>query len=129
MPPNGTFYLTGLFDSNGDKLDGKATYKLNVPKDTPAKDFWSVIVYSMEKKAFIYSDLGRVGLSSYDVPSMSANDDGSVDIYFGKAAPEGLGSNWIPSAGKDFFILFRFYGPQEAVFDKSFVLPDVEVVN
>ena len=49
----GTFYLTGLFDSNGDMYDGKSTYRLNVPKDTPAKDFWSVIVYSIETKNFI----------------------------------------------------------------------------
>ncbi|MCW1891561.1 DUF1214 domain-containing protein [Vibrio chagasii] len=29
-----TFYLTGLRDSEGEMLDGKATYKLNVPADT-----------------------------------------------------------------------------------------------
>ncbi len=33
--------------------DGKSTYKLNVPKDTPAKDFWSVIVYTMETKTSV----------------------------------------------------------------------------
>lgn len=32
-----TFYLTGLRDSNGEMLDGKATYKLNVPADTRLK--------------------------------------------------------------------------------------------
>ena len=30
----GTFYLTGLFDSDGNKLDGRSPYKLNVPKGT-----------------------------------------------------------------------------------------------
>ena len=54
------------------------------------------------------------------------NEDGSVDIYFGKIAPEGLESNWIPTAGEDFFLLFRFYGPEAPYFDKSFKLPNLE---
>jgi hypothetical protein len=84
----GTFYLTGLFDSNGDMYDGKSTYKLNVPKDTPAKDFWSVIVYSMETKNFI-KNAPRVGLSSRNADTMQVNMDGSYDIYFGPKAPTG----------------------------------------
>ena len=48
-----TFYLTGLRDSQGEMLDGKATYKLNVPADTPVEDFWSAIVYNMETKNFV----------------------------------------------------------------------------
>ncbi len=69
-----------------------------------------------------------VGLSSYDTSAMELNADGTIDIYFGETAPPGLESNWIPTGGEDFFLLFRFYGPEEAVFDKSFVLPDVERV-
>jgi hypothetical protein len=105
---------------------GDGLYRLRVPADVPARDFWSLIVYGKKTKAFIYSDEERVGLSSYDLPSMRTNDDGSVDIYIGQSAPEGLESNWIPTAGNDFFVLFRFYGPENAYFDKSFVLPDFE---
>lgn len=124
-----TAYVLSMRDSDGALLSGGGRYRLRVPADVPAQDFWSVIAYSMDTKAFIYSDLGRVGLSSYDASTMSVNDDGSVDIYFGEAAPPGLASNWIPTAGEDFFLLFRFYGPQEPLFDKTFVLPDVEVVS
>ena len=49
----GSFYLTGLRDSDGELMNGTDTYKLNVPADTPAKDFWSVIVYSMKTKGFV----------------------------------------------------------------------------
>ena len=31
--------------------------------------------------------------------------------------------------GEDFFLLFRFYGPEKPVIDKSWVLPDVEKVK
>ncbi len=130
LPKNlggGTFYLTGLRDSDGNLYDGKSTYKLRVPKDTPAKDFWSAIVYSMKTKGFV-AGADRVGISSRDKDTLKFNDDGSVDIYFAPKPPKGLKSNWIPT-GEDFFLLFRLYGPDKPLFDKTWVLDDVEKVQ
>lgn len=121
-------YFAGLRDADGALLSGKKSYKLEVPADVPARDFWSVIAYAKDTKAFIYNDHDVVGFSSYDTSTLEVNADGTIDIYFGETAPPGLESNWIPTGGEDFFLLFRFYGPEEAVFDKSFVLPDVERV-
>jgi hypothetical protein len=123
----GTFYLAGLRDSSGDLFDGQSTYRLKVPTDTPAGDFWSVIVYSMKTKGFL-ENMKRVGLSSLDKATLETNDDGSVDVYFGPKAPRGMESNWIPT-GEPFFLLFRLYGPQQPLFDKTWQLPDVEKVN
>jgi hypothetical protein len=123
----GTFYLTGLRDSEGRNYDPQATYKLNVPKDTPAKDFWSVIVYDMETKAFI-RNVDRVGLSSRNTDSMQVNNDGSYDIYFGPEAPPNRESNWIPT-GKPFFLLFRLYGPESKDFYKTWSLGDLYRVD
>jgi len=120
-----TAYLLLLRDGDGELLSGKGQYKLRVPKDVPARDFWSAIAYSKETKAFIYNEQDTVGLSSYDKAGMQVNDDDSVDIYFGETAPAGLEANWVPTAGEDFFVIFRFYGPEEAYFDKSFKLPDM----
>jgi len=127
LPKNlggGTFYLTGLRDADGRLLDGESTYTLRVPKDTPAKDFWSVIVYSMETKGFL-EGAKRVGLSSRDKDTLQMNEDGSVDIYFAPQAPPGMETNWIPT-GEDFFLLFRLYGPDKPLFDKTWKLGDVE---
>ncbi len=123
----GTFYLTGLRDSDGNMLNGTDTYKLNVPPDTPAKDFWSVIVYSMKTKGFV-RDAERVGLATPNTESMIKNDDGSWDVYFGPEAPEGLENNWIPT-GEDFFLLFRLYGPESPTFFKDWTLGDIEKVD
>ena len=71
----------------------------------------------------------RSGLSSRELDGMTKNDDGSVTLYFGPKAPEGLENNWIPTAGKDPYAMFRFYGPTEAFFDKSFKLDDVQAVD
>jgi hypothetical protein len=94
-----------------------------------ASAFWPVSASRKKIKAFIYNDRGKVGLSSYDKPNMNVNADGSVDIYFGERPPEGLESNWIPTAGENFFLLFRLYGPEEAFFDKSFNLPNIQRMN
>lgn len=123
----GSFYLMGLRDQTGKLFDGQSLYKLTVPVDTPAKDFWSAIVYSMKTKGFI-DNSDRVGLSSLDKKNLKANKDGSIDLYFGPKPPKGLESNWIPT-GEDFFLIFRFYGPQKPLFDKTWQLPDVKKVN
>ncbi|WP_216601803.1 MULTISPECIES: DUF1214 domain-containing protein [Ruegeria] len=123
----GTFYLTGLRDSDGEMYDHNQTYKLNVPADTPADDFWSVIVYSMETKSFI-RNVDPVGLSERDTDAMQANEDGSYDIFFGPEAPEGMESNWIPTT-EPYFLLFRLYGPQEGWLESGWMLGDLEKVN
>ena len=120
----GTFYLGGLRDSDGALLNGKDTYKLTVPADTPAEDFWSVIAYSLQTKGFI-KDAERVGLATPNLPDMQVNEDGSADVYFGPVAPKGMESNWIPT-GEDFFLLFRLYGPTEGWPKSGWKLPDLE---
>ena len=108
-------------------FDGASSYRLSVPPDTPAGDFWSVIAYSMETKGFI-EDAETVGLSSLDAEKLQAHDDGSIDVYFGPEPPAGPRSNWIPT-GQAFFLIFRFYGPEKPLFEKTWQLPDVERVN
>jgi hypothetical protein len=71
----------------------------------------------------------RVGLNTYDIPNMKLNADGSVDIYIGPKAPKGWESNWIPTQGKRPFPMMRIYGGEEAFWDKSFKLPDLELVE
>ena len=41
----GSYYLWAYRDGAGEFLDGAKNYKLHVPADVPAKDFWSVLVY------------------------------------------------------------------------------------
>lgn len=123
----GSFYLTAVRDQGGKLLNGTDTYRLTVPSDTPAKDFWSVIVYSMKTKGFV-EGADRVGLSSVHLDKMAKNDDGTVDVFFGPVAPKGMESNWIPT-GEDFFLMFRLYGPDKPLFDKTWTLADVEKIR
>ena len=88
---------------------GNQHYRLRVPADTPAHDFWSIIAYEVATNAFIHNPENRVGVSSYDKQQMAVNPDGSVDVYLGPTAPDGLTNTWIPTAGKDFWLIARFY--------------------
>ena len=63
-------------------------------------------------------------------PGLVINDDGAVDIFFGPTAPDGASSNWVPTkACNSFEVLFRFYGPDQPLFDKTWKLPDIEKLH
>ena len=120
-----TFYLVGANDGAGEPLQGDQVYRLRVPADVPARQYWAVTVYDLDTACLI-RDLSRPGLDSFD-RDMRRNADGSVDIYFGPKAPAGQEANWIPTApGKPWFSLFRFYGPEKPVFDKTWRMTDIE---
>jgi hypothetical protein len=123
-----TFYLDTFFDAQGQRLHGENSYRLHVPGDVPAKQFWAFTVYDRETCGFIRR-AARAGLDSYD-EQMKRNSDGSVDLYTGPKPPKGQESNWIPTvAGKDWFAYFRFYGPDEPLFQKTWKLPDIKKAN
>ena len=52
-----------------------------------------------------------------------------MTLYVGPKAPAGLENNWIPTAGKAPYLMFRFYGPEEAFYNKTFKLEDVTRVE
>ncbi|WP_447981649.1 DUF1254 domain-containing protein [Achromobacter kerstersii] len=123
-----TQYLMAVADADGKPLQAGKLYKLTVPAQMPVKQFWALTVYDRATNAFIYSDSNRTTLSSYDLDHMKKNADGSVTLYVGPAAPEGYENNWIPSAGKRPLPAMRFYGPTEALNNKTFKLPDFTLV-
>ncbi|MFD1554995.1 DUF1254 domain-containing protein [Paraburkholderia silviterrae] len=119
-----SFYLTSWRDEHGRIFDGSRHYRLHVPPNVPAREFWAVDVYDSETCGFIRR-APRVGADSYD-NALRRNADGSVDLDFGPQPPAGNAANWIyTQPGKAWFAAFRFYGPEPAVFDKSWTLPDI----
>jgi len=124
-----TQYMMAMADKDGRLLEAGKLYKLDIPAEMPVKQFWAITVYDRATMSFIYSDLDRTTLSSYDLDKMKKNADGGVSIYVGPKAPDGLEANWIPTAGKRPLPAVRFYGPTEAFNNKTFKLPDFELVS
>jgi hypothetical protein len=128
-PKPATQYLFSLADKNGNELQAGKTYSFTMPTEVPVEQFWSLIIYDLETFAFIYNPFERAGLSSFDLPNMQKNSDGSVTIYFGPKPPKGLENNWIPTAGKRPMPTVRFYGGTEEFWNKSWEMPDVELAD
>ena len=123
----GQFYLMTVKDKNGQSFDGSKNYRLTVPADAPVRQYWSATVYDRATHGLI-RDMPRSGRGSQS-QGLQKNTDGSVDIYFGPKAPPGKESNWVPSsADGGFEVLFRFYGPEKPLFEKTWRLPDIKKV-
>lgn len=124
----GQFYLMNPFDRAGQALEGNKTFRLSVPPNAPVEQYWSVTVYDRETHALV-KNMDRASRAS-NVSEVKKNSDGSVDIYFGPAAPAGKESNWVPTDPKrQFELLFRLYGPRKEFFEMKWKLPDVEEVK
>jgi len=124
----GQFYLMTIKDKNGQGFDGNSTYRLTVPANAPVKQYWSATAYDRATHALIRNM--QWASRSSQTPGLQKNADGSVDIYFGPKSPTGKESNWVPtSADGKFEVLFRLYGPQKPLFDKTWKLPDIEKTN
>jgi hypothetical protein len=120
----GSQYLWTYRDAKGEYLDGAKTYKLHVPPNIPAGNFWSVVVYDSLSRSELQNGQRLPSVSSYAKPKVNA--DGSIDIFFGPDEPREKG-NWIRTvAGKGWFPIFRFYSPTQAYFDKTWKLNDIE---
>jgi hypothetical protein len=117
-----TAYLMLTTDADGEPLKGNRNYTLTVPADVPAKQFWSVLVYDVASASYI-READPIGLASSEGPKM--NDDGTCTIYFGPK-PLNNGVNYLPTGNADnYFLLFRFYGPEEAYNNNSWILNDM----
>jgi len=125
----GSQYAASYLDKDGIAFDGAKTYKVNVPVNVPAKDFWSFTLYDNQTRAMLQTDQRFPGVDM-NKKGLVVNTDGSVDVYFGPTAPKGLENNWIQTIpGRGWNMLFRLYGPLEPWFAREWRLGDPELVK
>ncbi len=124
----GSVYMWTYKDGDGAWLDGAKSYKLHLPAPIPAANFWSSVVYDVWTRGMLANGQAAPSKNSYD-PGVSANEDGSVDLYFGPEPPAEGEGNWIRTLpGKGWFTIFRLYGPTETYMDRSWKLTDIEAI-
>jgi hypothetical protein len=125
----GSQYGIASSDVKGNYLYGANSYKLNIPANVPAKDFWSIVVYDPQTRSELQTNQPFPSVNSART-KFTENEDGSIDVYFGPTAPKGYESNWIETVpGKGWFILLRLYGPYEAWFDKTWQPGEIELLE
>jgi len=129
MIGKGSQYAYNTRDSSGAYLDGSKRYKLNIPANVPAKDFWSVVAYDPQTRSELQTSQPFPSKNNKK-SDLDVNPDGSVDLYFGPTAPAGHEKNWVETIpGKGWMVLIRLYGPLDPWFDKTWRPGDFEVID
>jgi hypothetical protein len=129
VPGVGSDYGIAFVDSKKKPFDGARTYKLHIPADVPAKDFWAVTHYDSQTRSMLQTSQKFPSVGS-QTEGIRKNDDGSYDIYFAPKAPEGYENNWLETLpGKSWFTILRIYGPLEPWIEKTWRPGEIELVK
>jgi hypothetical protein len=76
-PGVGSAYLGAYKDKNDHWFDGSKTYRLRVPPNAPAKNFWSLTVYDTYNRVVLDNPMRTVDISSRN-EKLKRNADGSA---------------------------------------------------
>jgi hypothetical protein len=124
-PGRGAKYMIAFVDSHGANLTGGSSYRIHLPAEIPAANFWSVTLYEAENGSGLANGQPFPSLGSRDAPVQNA--DGSTDLHLGPAAPAGKERNWLATVpGKGYFAILRLYGPTAAAIEKTWKPGDIE---
>jgi len=109
-------------------LVGEKNYKLNLPPNIPAANFWSLTLYEAENASGLANGQPFPSLGSRDKPVENAG--GSTDLYLGPKPPDGKAGNWLATVpGRGYFAILRLYSPTEPAIDKSWKPGDIEKIQ
>jgi hypothetical protein len=106
-------------DKSGQALKGELNYKIHLPPDIPAANFWSVIVCDNHTGLIIKTDQPWPSVHKQSA-GLLVNQNGSVDIWFGPEPLNKKENNWIKTIpGRGWNLILRLYNPLEPWFNKT----------
>jgi len=79
IPGKGSDYDIAYVDSEKQPFDGSKTYKLHLPPDPLANDFWATTLYDTQTRAPFASNQPLPSVGS-QTEGIKMNNDGSYDI-------------------------------------------------
>ncbi len=112
-----TIFATTFTDTTGSALDGSSAYTMHLPPAPPAREGWTVTVYTT-KGALIPNALNRYNLAA--ASTLTKNADGSIDVYVQATQPTDPAKtrNWLPVAsGQGFEVIWRLMAPPPDAID------------
>jgi hypothetical protein len=117
------------FESEGNPLDGGKYYKLHLPENIPANNFWSIIVYDNQSRLIIQTDQKWPSVFS-NCKRLAVNPDGSVDVSFGPSVSDSKEGNWIKTIpGKGWNMIMRLYGHTEPSVNTTWKPGEIQRLN
>jgi hypothetical protein len=129
IPGKGSQYAVSWLDETGSGYDGSKNYKVNIPANVPAADFWSMVAYDPQTRSELQTSQPYPSKNNKR-DKLITNADGSVDLYFGPKAPVGKEANWTQTVPtKEWFVILRLYGPLDPWFDRKWKPGEIVLVN
>lgn len=129
IPGVGSQYAYSNQDTDGNSFEGSKNYRVRIPANVPAKDFWSVVLYDPQTRSELQTAQPFPSKNSKR-NALVPNADGSVDLFIGPVAPPGKEQNWIQTVpGKGWYTVLRLYGPLAPWFDKTWRPGEVVLVK
>jgi hypothetical protein len=105
-----------LTSENGFTLHFSPKTAQGLPGEVPPvnkRSFWSVTLYNFPQENLVDNNVGYNAIGHPEIQAHKAcfNTDGSLDLYFGVAAPADttLACNWIPAPPGGFLLFLRMY--------------------
>jgi hypothetical protein len=128
--PNETQYFYTDDDSNGDQLQSEKTYTITFADGQlpPVYGFWSLTLYN-KHHIFTPNDLNRYSLGTKN-KDLKFNEDGSLTLIAGPKPPgDEMFNNWLPTPEGTFSLYIRCYWGKEAILDRSWIPPKIELIK
>lgn len=127
-PGMGAKYMIAFTDGTGEPLSGGTSYRVKLPPNVPAANFWSLTLYEAANASGLANGQPFPSLGSRDKPVQNA--DRSTDLYLSPTPPKDHEGNWLRTVpGNGYFAILRLYGPTEAAIDKSWKPDDIVKVE
>lgn len=119
-------YYTAYVDDTGAALHGASSYVIHFPTPPPVEAFWSITMYDDEDFYLVENPIDRYSIGDR-TPTLTYNDDGSLDIYIQHESPgPDLEGNWLPAPAGGFRPVMRAYQPAAPILDGNFTVPAIQ---
>ncbi|OEQ41226.1 DUF1254 domain-containing protein [Listeria monocytogenes] len=120
-------YLMTWTDTDGNALNGKNKYTLELNPIPPVDSFWSITMYDLPEYFLCENPINRYSIGDR-TPGIQYNDDGGITIVVSKDEPTDPKerANWLPAPDAEFRPMFRLYNPQQPLVDGSYHFPGFE---
>ena len=132
LPRVGSQYLMGFLDGDKKDLDGGKTYKVTLPPNIPAAEFWSFTLYDNQTRSMLDTPqrYPRAAARRSRRPPPNRTPTAprrSISVHPSRWRKDG---NWIQTMpGKGWFTLLRLYSPLEPFFTKDWRPSEIEFVQ
>lgn len=124
-----TSYPTSYQDIEGNYVSGDYSYRITLPANVPAANFWFIALYD-EKHNSIMKTIQPIS-SIGSLNKLKYNKDGSVDFYFGPELPIGAPeSNYLKTVSRETWSAqLRLFSPTQPFYDQTWQPGNVEKIK